>query len=414
MPEDSNTPREPTSSEGTDLPKQPPESAPKSAQAEVSPPAAPESTAAQASKTPTPPATPTPASITQTGPSTLDKSLKLAQEYWIKVQPVLKEKSIQVLLLANRFTNHFLDNIWPKLSAQAVAAIPDSAKAKVEVQKEKVQPTLDKVKPAWEKGVVPFYQKVVVPNWLKLLAWLRQRLPQNLATELTNRFLTIVILAVAFVLYSFFSSLTGGKPAAVAKQPAPKPVVTRPAPTRPVPARPAPTPVARRPLVSPSPAPTLRPRPVTPSVNAPAVVNSPRPVTPTPSSSPVAVAPKPSPSPVPVVVAPKPVASPSAAPVAMVDLADLRAQLSGAANDAADVADGFVASVKVVEPGKTLQAKLGETWYSLTPTQQDQVAQALWSRSQQLKFPQLVLRDGQDTLIGRSPVVGSKLVILRR
>jgi hypothetical protein len=396
MPEDSTTPHKPNASEGSEQPKQPPKQPP----VEVSASAVPEVTASG-----TPPVTPKPASPSQAEPSTLDKVLKLAQEYWIKVQPILKEKSIQALLLANRLTNHFLDNIWPKLSAQAIAAIPDSAKAKVEEQKTKIQPTLDKVQPVWEKGIVPFYQKIVVPNWLKLLAWLRQRLPQNLATELTNRFLTLTILAVVFVVYSFFSSLTGSKPAAVAKQPAPKPAITRPAPT----------PVVQRPVVSPSPAPTLRPRPVTPSATPSVAVASPRPVIPAPSPSPVTVTPKPSPTPVAAiptpVISPSPVATvPKPTPTPAVDLADLQVQF----NEAANLGDGFVSSVKVVEVGKTLQARLGDSWYTLPPTQQDQVAQALWSRSQQLKFPQLVLRDGKDVLLGRSPVVGSKVVILKR
>jgi hypothetical protein len=78
------------------------------------------------------------------------------------------------------------------------------------------------------------------------------------------------------------------------------------------------------------------------------------------------------------------------------------------------VAENLVESVKSAEPNHVLQVALGTAWYDLAPSSQDQVAQNLWARSQQFKFNQFELRDDHNALIARSPVVGSKVVILKR
>ncbi|NJN39495.1 MAG: hypothetical protein HC790_13690, partial [Acaryochloridaceae cyanobacterium CSU_3_4] len=144
-----------------------------------------------------------------------------------------------------------MDNTGPKLVNGVIAKIPTSTKVKVEEQKVKLQPTLNKLQPIWEKAVVPFWQKIVVPNWSKGIKLLKQRLPANLQ-ELTERFLSVAVITTLLVIYWFFSSLTSGKPA-VAKQPAVsyKPVLTRPAPQR----------VAQRPIAEPSiaSAPSIKP-----------------------------------------------------------------------------------------------------------------------------------------------------------
>lgn len=158
MSEDPTTPQESNSPEA-DAPQAQPEPTVEVKAEAVSEPAKAEPTAAKAAPTAKVSASTEPSQTQQT----TDKVLKQAQQFWEKAQPILKKNSIQALLASNRFTNHFLDNIWPKLSQQAIAAIPASAKAKVEEQKVKVQPTLEKVQPVWEKAIVPFWKKQSSP-----------------------------------------------------------------------------------------------------------------------------------------------------------------------------------------------------------------------------------------------------------
>jgi hypothetical protein len=314
---------------------------------------------------------------------TFDKVLKLANDAWVKVQPILKEKGTQALLVANRFTNDFLDNTGPKLKDQAIAKIPDSTKAKVEEQKAKLQPTLDKLQPLWDKGAVPFWQKVVVPAWNKGLAFLRQKLPANLQ-ELTDRFLTVLVITTAVVIYWFFSSLTSGKPAA-AKQP--------PVPTKPVLTRPAPRPIAQRPTMA-------QPQRTAPSATA---------IKPTPPSSPKPVAPVAKPSV--TTAAPQTAVAPSPAPA--IDLAEIQTQLASAVAGVGEIGEGLVASVKTANANQQLKVSLGAGWSSLSDAEQKTVAQKLWVRSQKLEFSKLELLDSTNTLVARSPVVGSNVIMLQ-
>jgi hypothetical protein len=320
---------------------------------------------------------PIPVAVEESGTKqTFSKVLKLAQDAWVKVQPILREKGTQFLLIANRFTNNFLDNTGPKLTNQAIAKIPDSTKAKVAEQKAKLQPTLAKLQPLWDKVLVPFWQKIVVPNWNKGIALLKQRLPENLQ-ELTHRFLTVAVITTFVMIYWFFSSLTSGKPAA-AKQPAvsSKPVLTRPAPK----------PIAQRPRVQPSmaPAPTIAPT-IKPTVVAKPVA---------PATQPKATA-----------VTPTPIVSPS------IDLADIQAQLS---SEVAGIAEDIVVSVKTANDNRQLKVSLGVAWDSLSASDQQALAQKLWGRSQKLDFKKMELLNSNSTLVARNPVVGSKVIMLQK
>jgi hypothetical protein len=395
MSEDPTTPQESNSPEA-DAPQAQPEPT-----VEVKAEAVPEPTKAEPAAAKAAPAAKVPASVS-TEPSqtqqTTDKVLKQVQQFWEKAQPILKEKSIQALLVSNRFTNHFLDNIWPKLSQQAIAAIPASAKAKVEEQKVKVQPTLEKAQPVWEKAIVPFWQKAVVPTWMKGLGLLRQRLPENLARELTDRFMTIAIVGAIVVVYWFFSSLGSGKPT-VAKQPA-------------IP-RPSATPLAQRPMRKLTPQPSSTTAPVIKPTPKPAVIAaSPKPspvAAASPKPSPVAIA---SPKPIPMaepVEPPKVIASKPAIPT--VDLAAIQAQLS---SSIAAIGENLVDSVQAQETTHTLSVALKEDWSGLSTANQTQVAQTLLKKSQQLKFNKLELRDNSGELVARSPLIGNDVIILKR
>jgi hypothetical protein len=402
MSEDLTPPHE-SGSHASDSPK---ETEAKTAQVEgeaTQPEAVPESEPVKTAP-PEPAATrvrePIPVAVEESGTKqTFDKVLKLAQDAWVKAQPILKEKGTQFLLIANRFTNNFLDNTGPKLTNQAIAKIPDSTKAKVAEQQAKIQPTLDKLQPIWDKAIVPVWQKGVVPNWNKGIKLLKQRLPANLQ-ELTERFLTVAVITTAVVIYWFFSSLTSGKPA-VAKQP---PVSAKPVLTRPVPQR-----MTQRPMVQPSvaPAPSIKPT-VQPSM-APAPA-----VKPTVVVQPSVPVPQPSvPVPQPKVTTEPPmvVAKPVTVPSPGIDLAEIQAKLS---SEVASLGDGLVNSIKTANENRQLKVSLGSSWDSLSGADQLDVAQKLWGRSQKLDFKKMELFNSNNTLVARNPVVGSKVIMLQR
>lgn len=409
MSEDLTTPHE-SDSHASDSPKEPEVEVVQSeavADAEPVKATAPEPAAPRARA-------PIPVAVEESGTKqTLDKVLKLAQDAWVKAQPILKEKGTQFLLFANRLTNDFLDNTGPKLTQQAIAKIPDSTKAKVAEQKAKIQPTLNKLQPLWDKAIVPLWQKVVVPTWNKGISLLKQRLPANLQ-ELTERFLTVAVITTFLVIYWFFSSLTSGKPA-VAKQPAvsSKPVLTRPAPPR----------VTQRPGIAPSAAPSLAPS-VAPAPSIKPTVTVQPSMAPVPTTNPAVVAkpiapvPQPKVATEPSAVVAKPVAVPSptvaAKPVVVpsptIDLAEIQAKLS---SEVSDLGEGFVDSVKTANENRQLKVSLGIAWDSLSGAEQEEVAQKLWVRSQKLEFKKMELFNSKNTLVARSPVVGTKVIFLR-
>jgi hypothetical protein len=61
-----------------------------------------------------------------------------------------------------------------------------------------------------------------------------------------------------------------------------------------------------------------------------------------------------------------------------------------------------------------LRLKLPDAWYKLGETQQNELAQQLWQRSQRFDFRKLEIQDAHNHLIARSPIVGNDMVVLRR
>jgi hypothetical protein len=77
-------------------------------------------------------------------------------------------------------------------------------------------------------------------------------------------------------------------------------------------------------------------------------------------------------------------------------------------------ADGLIQSIQVNFEGSSLTIKVGDNWYSLTPSQQDKLAARMLEESRGLDFSRLEITDPQGTLLARSPVVGKDMVILKR
>jgi hypothetical protein len=99
------------------------------------------------------------------------------------------------------------------------------------------------------------------------------------------------------------------------------------------------------------------------------------------------------------------------APVAPGKLMNIQNQLTEAA---ATYGEGLVDTVRVQPQRNRLAVQVSDGWYGLGATQQDQLANDCFKRSLKLKYSQLDLVDAAGQMVARSPVVGSKMVVLQR
>ncbi|MGF1479115.1 MAG: hypothetical protein ACFB4I_06455 [Cyanophyceae cyanobacterium] len=77
-------------------------------------------------------------------------------------------------------------------------------------------------------------------------------------------------------------------------------------------------------------------------------------------------------------------------------------------------AQGLIQTLEANFADSRLIVKVGDDWYALEDTRQDQLANEMLRRSQELDFRKLEITDSQNALLARSPVVGSEMVILNR
>jgi hypothetical protein len=104
--------------------------------------------------------------------------------------------------------------------------------------------------------------------------------------------------------------------------------------------------------------------------------------------------------------APAPIPSPEDSLIA--DIQERVAQISHS------YASGLIQSVEVNLPENRLIVNLGENWYGLLHTQQDEIAADISQQIDDLDFQKLELRDPEGRLVARHAVVGNQMVILWR
>jgi hypothetical protein len=75
---------------------------------------------------------------------------------------------------------------------------------------------------------------------------------------------------------------------------------------------------------------------------------------------------------------------------------------------------GLVQSIKANSRQSRLTVTLDDAWYALLPDPQDKLANEVLKRSRQFKFDRLELTDATGTLLARSPMVGSTMLVLER
>ncbi|URR34365.1 hypothetical protein NBE99_06815 [Thermosynechococcus sp. HN-54] len=61
-----------------------------------------------------------------------------------------------------------------------------------------------------------------------------------------------------------------------------------------------------------------------------------------------------------------------------------------------------------------LELMLANSWYDLSPTKQDQLAQNLWQTAHDLGYQTVIVVDTQGRLLVRDPVVGENAIVVRR
>lgn len=153
-------------------------------------------------------------------------------------------------------------------------------------------------------------------------------------------------------------------------------------------------------LVQEKPAPV--PVPVAESPPAPTIEPSPEPAIETPAEL---VAPE-SPAPVEIAPPPEPVLTPE------------QNLIAGIQNQVAQItsqyADGLIQSIQANFQVSFLIVKVSDGWYNLDESKQNKLANDMLSRSQELDFSKLEIKDSQGTVVARSPVVGSNMIILKR
>lgn len=76
--------------------------------------------------------------------------------------------------------------------------------------------------------------------------------------------------------------------------------------------------------------------------------------------------------------------------------------------------EGLLQSIRLNDRRHLLTVHLTNDWYRLSANQQNQLAEEMLKRSRKLKFDRLEFTDPEDSLVARSPVVGSEMLILER
>ncbi len=76
--------------------------------------------------------------------------------------------------------------------------------------------------------------------------------------------------------------------------------------------------------------------------------------------------------------------------------------------------EGLIDSIEAYFGESRLVVVLGDDWYQLRPSRQDDVAKGIYQKAKNLDFQKLELVNQQGEILARSPVVGNQMIILVR
>ncbi|MFQ3636612.1 MAG: hypothetical protein SNJ57_12340, partial [Cyanobacteriota bacterium] len=140
----------------------------------------------------------------------------------------------------------------------------------------------------------------------------------------------------------------------------------------------------------------------------------PAPPTPSPSDTPrpsrPAAKPQPAPTPQPL-PSPPPVAPARPALPDQPLVAAIQEQITSVTDS---YSENLIQTIQASFRSGRLRVNLGDGWYALSPASQDKLAAELLKRATRLDFTKLELVAPDGTLLARSPVVGDRMIILKR
>lgn len=331
------------------------------------------------------------------------------QTTWNRVQPVLRIQSIRIL----RTGSQLLEGVAEKLEegAPAPGATSDGILPPTteigsggKVPPYSTEELQQKFRQFWEK-VRPYWRKVQV-WWTNTLLKIRAILPESLNEKLSDRALTGAIAGILLLFLLIISGSSGKpKPTDIAVSSPPKattPTRSTPAPKVKMPERPKPG------SQKPTPTSAIQPSP-SPSLSSPSPPAAPSPL-PFPSPLPSLISSAP-PSPPPPITPPSPPPPPLKLTPEQKLIARIQDQVAEISNQ---YVSGLIQSVQANFRVSRLTVKVGDGWYELSEPQQDNLANEMLRRAQELNFSKLEITDPEATLLARSPVVGTEMVILQR
>ncbi|MGH1397368.1 MAG: hypothetical protein ACRAVC_25530 [Trichormus sp.] len=242
-----------------------------------------------------------------------------------------------------------------------------------------LETTVDKLEtaPPPDSEATEGFWRSLPSKWSRfLLRQVRPFLPSNLSIKLTDEALTGIIATIAVILVWTTTTVFSQKPTEIATVP---PVEELPTPT--------PTPT----ITTPTEAPAPEPQP-------------PEEITPTPEAE---IPPPPEPEP-----------TPTPTPTPVLELTPEQRLIAAIENQVSEISDaiasGIIKSIQANFRTSSLTVKINDDWYSLKPSEQNQLAADILQRSQELDFAHLEIIDSQDRLVARNPVVGTEMIIFKR
>ena len=372
----------------------------------------------------TPTTTPTPkAPVSQSGKA-VQTVVQTVGETWKIVQPVLKSGTVKTL----RGTIWVLQGAVNQLEGQPQAPIqpptdimPSAATLPPEMPvpipgdglrisppPAMPKPPAPPTKPASQLSNALAIARTVIITlwqwWKAAIAKLSSLLPDSVKQKLPNN--DILSAAIGTILLIFVWLNSSSSPPAVAKVP---PEISKPAPEIKVSPEVTPLPEIK---VSPevtstgevkvsvevTPPPEVK---ATEETKPPVEITIP-PAVETPSEL---TAPKPS-EPVATIPPPPPVLTPE-----QKLLAEIQNKIAEITKESAL---GLIQSVQANFQSKQLTVKISDDWYHFDVAKQDKLAADMWNRAQELDFSKVEITDTSGTLIARSAIVGSNIIVLKR
>lgn len=327
------------------------------------------------------------AAATSAESDTWAQLVKVSHRYWIRLQPILQGQGSRLLRMTSQSLSHVADRLDQARVASGQSAAASTEPLPLEEPLTKIWKSVESSLPGIQSRLDDLRVRLqplllkLEQLWLPYLAKLKTRLPDALQNQFSDRMLTGILAGLLIFLLWTINGLFGSHPQAA--------VATAP-PTAPM----APTTLAQRPVNS---QPMAQVNPGRESLRS--QMPSDAPIDPQASIA-TSVRRK---TPVSTLGNIHPVNTGETSPVQNALVAA-----------STPYGEDLILSVASDITRHHLTLKMSSAWYDLDPQAQDRLAQELQNSSQRFQFKQLEIKDSQNDLLARTPVVGDQIVIFRR